>query len=125
VFTHEGYRRLLHKHHDYVNYLRSLLSTHTFLFIGCSFTDEYINELRREAMTMMIDEDATGWEGEPLHWALMPNMDEAGVAFFERHEGMRVLTWNLQEHGYAPMDAFMAELAEQFDSEEEAVPCPI
>lgn len=37
----------------YLNVLRSLFLTKTILFLGFSFTDEYLNELRSEVLSYL------------------------------------------------------------------------
>lgn len=57
AFTSLGYRRLLHGNESYTKFLQSIMATKTVLYIGFSFADEYIKELRSSTM-MMLNEDA-------------------------------------------------------------------
>merc|ERR1719189_1288235 len=56
AFTSLGYRRLLHGNQSYTKFLQSVMATKTVLYIGFSFADEYIKELRSSTM-MMLTED--------------------------------------------------------------------
>ena len=45
VLSREGYRRLLHTAPNYQHFLKSLMLSRTILYIGFSFTDDYLNEV--------------------------------------------------------------------------------
>ncbi len=59
VFTTQSYRRLLHEKPAYRAFLRTLFATRNVLFLGFSFTDAYINELRSEILAMIGIESAS------------------------------------------------------------------
>ncbi|MGH8655925.1 MAG: SIR2 family protein [Gammaproteobacteria bacterium] len=46
VMTRRDYRRLLYENPNYLSFLRAYLVSHTVLYLGFSFTDAYLNELR-------------------------------------------------------------------------------
>ncbi len=48
VFTRQGYRSLLYHIPEYVTFLRCLMASTTILYLGFSFTDAYLNEIRSE-----------------------------------------------------------------------------
>ena len=52
VLTREGYRTLLNTKPSYGDFLTSLMATRTVLYVGFSFTDEYLNEHRSEVIAM-------------------------------------------------------------------------
>ena len=45
VLSREGYRRLLHSAPYYQDFLKSIVLSRTILYMGYSFTDEYLNEV--------------------------------------------------------------------------------
>ena len=49
----QGYRRLLHECPGYATFLKALMSTKTLLYVGFSFTDDYLNEFRSEIVSML------------------------------------------------------------------------
>ena len=53
VFTQRDYRERLYSSAAYMTFLRSLFATSTVLFLGVSFTDAYLNELRSEVLAML------------------------------------------------------------------------
>ena len=53
VFTQRDYRERLYGSPAYMTFLRSLFATSTVLFLGVSFTDAYLNELRSEVLAML------------------------------------------------------------------------
>merc|ERR1719291_489921 len=53
AFTREGYRKLLHGNESYTKFMTSLMAAKTILYMGFSFSDEYLNEMRSSVMMMM------------------------------------------------------------------------
>lgn len=60
MFTTQSYRRLLHATPAYRAFLRTLFATRNVLFLGFSFTDAYINELRSEILRHNRDREHEG-----------------------------------------------------------------
>ena len=52
VLSREGYRSLLHGQPNYRDFLKSVMMSRTILYIGFSFTDDYLNEVRSDVMSM-------------------------------------------------------------------------
>ncbi len=90
TLSRRGYRTRLYAEPGYLAVLRSVFLTKTLLFIGFSFSDEYLNELRSEALAYVGQESRT----PTLAYAVVPDMPEAICAHYERHEGVRVLTYD-------------------------------
>merc|ERR1712032_62420 len=85
AFTRMGYRRLLHGNAAYQSFLKSLMSTKTILYIGFSFSDEYLNEMRSSILMMLkstgaIAEDMT--VDQPIAYAIMSNQTQSKVDFY-------------------------------------------
>merc|ERR1719361_2214361 len=53
AFTRLGYRKLLHGSESYSKFLSSVMASTTILYMGFSFSDEYINEMRSSTMMML------------------------------------------------------------------------
>ena len=70
VCTREGYRQLLHSSPHYSTFIRTLLATHTVLYLGFSFTDSYLNELRSEIMALY----GSAGSSPPLAYAIMADV---------------------------------------------------
>eukprot|EP00750_Incisomonas_marina_P032855 INCI9384.2.p1 GENE.INCI9384.2~~INCI9384.2.p1 ORF type:complete len:595 (-),score=101.48 INCI9384.2:264-2048(-) len=91
ILSRKGYRRLLRGNEAYQNFLSAVMAAKTILYIGFSFTDYYINELRRSVVDM-LGEFRT--EDAPVAYAIVNDMDEAKRAFYRRHEGVEVLSFD-------------------------------
>lgn len=113
VFTRRDYRRLLYESPGYVSFLRSLLATRSVLYLGFSFTDQYLNELRSEVLALLFGAEE---EVRPIAWAVVDSQDAVAVEHFRRHEAVQVLTFDPKREfdgepqGYAPFDSFLNEL---------------
>ncbi len=53
VVTRRGYRQLLHATSGYNDFLQSVMASCTVLYLGFSFTDHYLNDLRSSVLSMM------------------------------------------------------------------------
>lgn len=73
----------------------------TILYIGFSFSDEYINELRSATM-MMLGAD------NPIAYAIVNDQTKSQLAFFRQHEGVHML--NYETVGGKVWDGFDAYL---------------
>eukprot|EP01013_Petalomonas_cantuscygni_P043466 TRINITY_DN822_c0_g1_i1.p1 TRINITY_DN822_c0_g1~~TRINITY_DN822_c0_g1_i1.p1 ORF type:complete len:2963 (-),score=696.06 TRINITY_DN822_c0_g1_i1:234-9122(-) len=100
VFTREGYRKLLHERKLYAEFLRSVMASRTILYVGFSFTDDYLNELRSDVMTMKDFED-------PLGYAIINDRPLVHVQYFREHEGVEMLTWCTRSFGFGVADRYM------------------
>jgi len=86
VLAKSDYRRLLYANGTYANFLRSVLATHTVLYVGFSFTDAYINELRSEVLSLIgLPRD------RPSGYAILNDTSRAVRSFFHEAEGIHVL----------------------------------
>ncbi len=115
VFAREEYRTLVHERGDYRQLLKVLLATHPVLFLGTSFTDAYLNELRSEVLTWFrgAGTHTQGFPGKPRWWALLPDAHDATVDFFRDHEGIEVLSYatTAKGKGHAAFTRFLEDLA--------------
>ena len=107
VLTRRDYRDRLYGKSAYVTFLRAVFATNTMLFLGCSFNDPYLNELRSEILALLEQRDVD----QPLAYAVIPDQPGARVAFFRQHEGMQLLTYDTADHpDHAPFDGFLERL---------------
>ncbi|MEL6187513.1 MAG: SIR2 family protein, partial [Myxococcota bacterium] len=91
VFTTRGYRRLLHADPGYRAFLRTLFATHSVLYLGFSFSDAYINDLRSEVLALIGKERS----GARLYdFALLNDVPDRVAAHLRDHEGLECLTFS-------------------------------
>lgn len=53
VFGRVDYRHRIYKDRNYASFVRSVFAEYTILFLGVSFTDAYLNELRSEVLQLV------------------------------------------------------------------------
>lgn len=90
VFTREDYRRRLYGDPSYITFMRSVLSTSTVLYLGFSFTDAYLNELRSEVLALL----GYGQRERPIAYAVLADVNAATQRHLLRHEGIEVLPYD-------------------------------
>lgn len=90
VFTREDYRRRLYGDPAYATFLRSIFSTSTVLYLGFSFEDAYLNELRSEVLSLFGHAE----DDSPIAYAVLNDVNRATEAHFRRHEGIHVLPFS-------------------------------
>jgi len=106
ICTREGYRALLHTNARYSTFLRTLMATRTLLFIGFSFTDNYLNELRSEIVSMFA-----GKHGQPLSYAILNDIEAEKASALLKHDGLEVISFS--SHGgkdFSGLDRLLSEL---------------
>ena len=107
TLSRRGYRARLYAEPGYLHALRSVFLTKTMLFLGTSLQDEYLNELRSEALAYLGPHASA----RPLAYAVLPDTPEVICAHYAKHEGVHVLAYDSRggvEHGY--LDELLAEL---------------
>ena len=94
VFTTRGYRHLVHAKPGYRAFLRTLFATHSILYMGFSFSDAYINELRSEILTLIGRERG----GHRLQdYAILADVPKRFAAHLLQHEGLECLTFSTHD----------------------------
>lgn len=112
VFTRRDYLKRVHSSVDYRPFLRTLLMTHVVLFIGFSFTDAYINELRAETMTVL---GGSGGRGvEPLAYALLDDVPRDMRDFLREYDGIEPIAIT-SENGFQEFDDVLKGLRQLTD----------
>ena len=107
VMTRRSYRRRLHVDASYRRFLGTLFSTSTVVYLGFSFTDAYINELRSEVLSMIGDDVP-----ELSAYAVLADVPEPRREFLELHEKIGVIGCTVDD-GFKGFDAFLAGLADK------------
>jgi len=90
VFTREDYRRRLHGDPSYTTFLRSLFCTRTLLYIGFSFTDAYLNELRSEVLALLGPLP----QNRPIAYAIVNDVGGVEAQYWREHEGVELLSYD-------------------------------
>ena len=107
TLSRRGYRTRLYGEPGYLHVLRSVLLTKTVLFLGFSFTDEYLNELRSEVLAYLAPEGKT-----PRYaYALLEDVPPAMLTHFRDHEAMHVFGYGVPgDTEHRGFDTFLAAL---------------
>jgi len=91
VLSRSDYRRRLYQDGRYSNFLRAIFATRTLLFLGVSFTDAYLNELRSEVLALVrAHHDGSD---EPIGYALMADRPKSWCTYMRRHDGIEILPY--------------------------------
>jgi hypothetical protein len=109
VLTRKDYRRLLYGTPGYQGFLRAVLANRPVLYLGFSFTDAYLNELRSEILALL------GYTGDvPLAHAIISDVPELTRAHYLQHEGINILTYDtLGQTDYSGFDRLLASIHHQ------------
>lgn len=95
VLARSDYRRRLYEDHRYANFVRSVFSRYTMLFLGVSFTDAYLNELRSEVLSFVHLRSSA----DPWGYAVTDRNDPSWSRFLRDHEGIEALAYTAdQQH---------------------------
>ncbi|HRK47855.1 MAG TPA: SIR2 family protein, partial [Nocardioides sp.] len=90
VFTQRDYRERLYGSPAYMTFLRSLFATSTVLFLGVSFTDAYLNELRSEVLALLDHRSGD----EPVAYAVLNDIKPHQQRYLAQHEGLGVIGYD-------------------------------
>lgn len=114
ILAREDYRRRVYEGRgDYLALLKALFATHPILFIGTSFTDAYLNELRSEVFSWFARRKGNeiSTEGHPGWYAIMPDAEEQRD-YYKNYEGIALISYNSENHHQA-FDVLLGELHQQ------------
>jgi transcriptional regulator with XRE-family HTH domain len=89
VLTRRDYRRRLYEDPAYATFLRAVMATTTVLYMGFSFEDAYLNELRSEVLALLGQRR----ESAPVAFAIVNDVPEATRRHFADHEGIQILSY--------------------------------
>jgi transcriptional regulator with XRE-family HTH domain/CheY-like chemotaxis protein len=109
VLAHRDYRRRLYEDPAYETFLRAIMSTTTVLYLGFSFEDAYLNELRSEILALLGQRQ----ESAPVAYAIVNDVPTATRRHFRRHEGIEILSYDSQGgRDFSGFDAYLRSLYE-------------
>lgn len=108
VLTRTQYRKRLYGDPAYLTVLRSLFATSTVLFLGYSLNDAYLNELRAELVEAFSADDAEAQQ--PLAWAIMSDVSEAAGHYYEKHEGMKIVSYKSCGSDHSGFDHLLEQI---------------
>jgi CheY-like chemotaxis protein len=108
VFSTRDYRHALYTDLSYLTFVRAVLATTTVLYLGFSFTDAYLNQLRSEILAMV----GAGAGRLPTAYAVVADATDDDVAHFREHEGIELLPYaaGASHEGF---DRYLAAIAER------------
>jgi hypothetical protein len=119
VITRQDYRRRLHESPGYLTFLRSVMASYTILYLGFSFTDAYLNELRSEVRSMLGSNASGPQPKKPQEaprspeqhtaYALVADVDPEKKRYFLAHEGVEVIGYEAGVD-HAPFNEFLGRL---------------
>lgn len=100
VLTRRDYRRRLYQDPGYQTFLRTILSTRTVLYLGFSFTDAYLNELRSEVLSLLDFRH----DSFPVAYAVVADSPPEVREFYRRHEGIELLDFRIAQNSDGSRD---------------------
>lgn len=110
VLSRRDYRERLYGTPGYLTFLRSLFAVRTVLYLGFSFTDAYLNELRSEVLAL-LGHDGARAGAEPLAYAVINDVSEEEREYYRCHEGIEILTYDREQPpGHAGFDEILRAL---------------
>lgn len=110
VFTRRGYRKRLYSDPAYMSFLRSVLAQQTVLYLGFSFADAYLNELRSEVLAMLGHARGSA----TIAYAVLNDVAQAARDQLTRTEGVEAISYNSKRPAnYAGFDVILKELHER------------
>lgn len=92
VLTHASYRRIIHNSQAFRDCMRTLLASRTLLFIGCSLSDPYLENLLEEHASRFGDR-------QPSHYILWPDDENTDLTdrYWASTYGVQVLRYPIRE----------------------------
>lgn len=87
VLGRADYRARVYADRNYANFVRSVFASYTVLFLGVSFSDAYLNELRSEVLQLVYERG----ERTPWGYAVVHQPTPLFAEFLRRDEGIEIL----------------------------------
>lgn len=103
VFTRLDYRRRLYHDIAYMSFLRATMAEQTILYLGFSFADAYLNEIRSEILALL----GQGTASAPLAYAVINDIPETTRKHFLKNEGVEIITYDTKTEGYAGFERIL------------------
>ncbi len=89
------YRKRLYGDPRYAHFVRSVFASYDVLFLGVSFTDAYLNELRSEILSFLFDhpDHASAEPAPQWGYAVVADPTPSWMRFLARHEGIAAIPY--------------------------------
>jgi hypothetical protein len=87
-----------------MSFLRAVLAQRTILYLGFSFADAYLNELRSEALALL------GGGSPPVAYAVLNDVPDETCNHFRKNEGIHVLKYEAPNHNHADFDRILKSI---------------
>lgn len=100
VFTRRGYRRHLHNDPHFTRFLSALFTQYTVLYLGFSFSDAYLNELRSGALSLLGEDNVDN----PIAYAIANDIPRRSCRHLMQHEGIHAISYS--SHGRTDFSGF-------------------
>lgn len=100
VITTRDFRRRTYADTGYMTFLQGLLSTNTLLFMGFSYRDAWLNEVRARVLALFEHRRSQ----PPMAYAIFADAPPLVRHHFERHEGIQVLPFSAKDGDYSGFD---------------------
>jgi len=101
VLSRVDYRRRLYANAAYMGFLRAVLAQRTVLYLGFSFADAYLNELRSEALALL------GSGEPPVAYAVLADLPGVSCRHLLKNEGIHALNYTVQDGDHSGFDAVL------------------
>jgi hypothetical protein len=119
VLARRDYRARVHGRGGYSRLVSSAFALNDVLFLGTSFTDAYLNEIRSEVLSWFeqsgtpVDRTACLACQMPVKWwAVLPDANPKLVASMARHDGIEVITYDIRpDKSHEGFDEILGQLA--------------
>ncbi|MCY1046750.1 SIR2 family protein [Corallococcus sp. bb12-1] len=109
VLTRRGYRQRLHNDPHFTRFLSALFTQHTVLYLGFSFSDAYLNELRSGALSLLGEADGAS----PIAYAIANDVPPRSANHLRHHEGIRALSYSSNGNkDFSGFDKLLREIHE-------------
>lgn len=104
ILTNEEYQRIIHNNEKVKNFIRTLFSGKTVVFLGFSLTDIHIDLI----LTYLHSIN----DGLPIiHYALMSTSDQFAIDSFERNYGMKIIPYKSSDGSHTEVLDFIKLLS--------------
>lgn len=108
VLARTDYRKRLYGSPDYATFLKAIFATKTVLFLGVSFTDAYLNEIRSEVLALLQPDPEHA--SEPFAYALMKDEGALRRHYFRSREGIEVIGYGGDMNDHSGFDVLLNEI---------------
>lgn len=121
VLSRRAYRARVHGRSGYSRLVSAAFAMNDVLFLGTSFTDAYLNELRSEVLSWFEEagagigsQDCLACRMPVRWWAVLPDARPELVRSMARHDGIEVISYDSSVgEDHADFDAILQRMSQQ------------